>query len=245
MANLSAIDRLRLIEKIDDDTIPGGEAIGPGVACRIDGSAGKAMIGNASDPTEADIVGLNLSHKLTALNMPAHLLRRGEVAAYDSSGANILAGMDYGALVYLSATDSLWADASPAENEVQTLTITGSPSGGTFTITFDGETTAAIDYDATAAEVQAALELLANIGPNNVRCSGGALPGTAVVIEFVQEMGNYNQPLMTTTDSLTGGTSPESSIAETNAGVHEVVLGRVIALWDQSTPTQLLDVDLR
>ena len=36
--------------------------------------------------------------------------------------------------------------ASPSE--VQTVTITGTPTGGTFTLTFDGETTAAIAYNA-------------------------------------------------------------------------------------------------
>lgn len=245
MANLTAIDRVRLVEKLDDDTVPGGEAIGPGAACRVDGTTGKAMIGNASSISEAKVVGINLSHKLNAINLPAHLLRRGKIVAYSAADANILAGIDYGELVYLSATDSLWADADPGVNEIQTLTITGAPNGGDFTITFDGQTTAAIAFDATAAVVQAALELLSNIREGNVRCGGGDLPATPVTIEFIQELGNANQPLMTTTDSLTGGTDPASAIAQSTPGVHSVVLGRVIPLMDQDPPTKMLDVDLR
>ena len=45
------------------------------------------------------------------------------------------------------------------DNEVQTITVTGSPTGGTYTLTFDGETTSAIPYNATATQVQTALRL--------------------------------------------------------------------------------------
>jgi hypothetical protein len=49
-------------------------------------------------------------------------------------------------------------------NEVQRITITGTPTGGTFTLTFQGNTTAPIAYNASAATVVAALEAL----PGNV-----------------------------------------------------------------------------
>jgi tetrahydromethanopterin S-methyltransferase subunit E len=44
--------------------------------------------------------------------MAAHLLRKGKIALYDAAGANILAGLAYGALVYLSDTTGLFADAA-------------------------------------------------------------------------------------------------------------------------------------
>ena len=52
-------------------------------------------------------------------------------------------------------------------NVFQKVQITGSPTGGIFTLTFEGETTAAIPFNATAAQVQSALEALPNIGPGN------------------------------------------------------------------------------
>ena len=53
-------------------------------------------------------------------------------------------------------------------DEIQSLELTDKPDSGTFTITFDGDTTTALDYNATEAVVQAALELLPSIGTGNV-----------------------------------------------------------------------------
>lgn len=106
-----------------------------------------------------------------------------------------------------------------ALNEIQTLTITGSPTGGSFTLTYDGQTTDSISFDATAADVQAALEALSNIGPGNVICDGGPLPDNEVTIEFVRDLGQQSLSLITSTDSLTGGTDPATSIVETVAGM--------------------------
>src|SRR5262249_41925037 len=52
-------------------------------------------------------------------------------------------------------------------DEVQTVTLTGNPTGGTFTLTFSGQTTAAIAYNASAATVQSALQALSSIGSGN------------------------------------------------------------------------------
>jgi hypothetical protein len=68
-------------------------------------------------------------------------------------------------------------------NAVQTVTTTGTPTGGTFTLTFEGRTTATIAYNASAAVVQAALEALPNIGTGNVLGGGGPLP-TGVTLTF-------------------------------------------------------------
>ena len=48
-------------------------------------------------------------------------------------------------------------------NEVQLITL-ANHTGGTFTLTWNGQTTAAIAYNATAATVAAALKALSNIG---------------------------------------------------------------------------------
>lgn len=101
--------------------------------------------------------------------------------------------------------------------ETHTLSITGSPTGGTFTITFGAETTAAIPYNATAAQVQSALEALAGIAPGDVYVTGGPLPTTALTLVWGgTKLGNVSQP--TTTDSLTGGTTPATAFATTTAG---------------------------
>lgn len=111
MADLAVVARVRLIEEGGSDTIPGSAAIGPGVPCYADAN-GKAAPGDASVAGTAGVIGINLSPKLTAANMPAHLLRRGKLALYDAAGANILDGLAYGALVYLSDTTGRFADAA-------------------------------------------------------------------------------------------------------------------------------------
>src|SRR5689334_19467113 len=54
-------------------------------------------------------------------------------------------------------------------NELQKLVITGGPTGGTFTMTLGGQTTAAIDYNAPASDIRDALEAISTIGDGNVR----------------------------------------------------------------------------
>lgn len=103
-------------------------------------------------------------------------------------------------------------------NEQQTITITGTPTGGTFTLTYDGATTANIAYNAAASAVVAALEALPNIGSGNVAGSGGALPGTAVVITFQNQLGRQNVNQMTAAHALTGGTTPTIAVTTTTAG---------------------------
>jgi hypothetical protein len=104
-------------------------------------------------------------------------------------------------------------------NAVQTVTITGAPTGGTFTLTYSGQTTAAIPYNATAAQVQAALVALSNIASAaNVLGGGGALPATPVTVTFQSLLGNLPQAVMTAAGSFTGGTTPAVSVATTTAG---------------------------
>ena len=58
-------------------------------------------------------------------------------------------------------------------NEVQTITASGTWTSGTFTLTFQGQTTAPIAFDATAADIVTALNLLSNIDSGDVTATGG------------------------------------------------------------------------
>ncbi len=104
-------------------------------------------------------------------------------------------------------------------NEITKLTITGGPTGGTFTITPNGlVATANIPYNASPAEVQAALEALAGIKAGDVFCYGGALPGGSIFIEWRGQFAATNITPPATTDSLTGGSSPATAIATERGG---------------------------
>ena len=117
-------------------------------------------------------------------------------------------------------------------NEVQRITITGTPTGGTFTLTFDGATTAAIAFDAAASAVEAALELLPNI--DTLTSSGGALPDTAVDITFAgNRVARRNLTAMTADDALlTGGSSPAVAISTITPGT---------GYGDYATPDRFLE----
>lgn len=106
-----------------------------------------------------------------------------------------------------------------ADNEIQTITVDA--AGGTFTVTFDAEETAALDFDILAADLQTALEGLSTIGAGNVSVSGG--PGdaggtTPYVVEFIGDLAGANQAAMTTdATNLTGGAGT-AVVATTQAG---------------------------
>jgi hypothetical protein len=105
-------------------------------------------------------------------------------------------------------------------NEVQTVTVTGTPTGGTFTLKYRGQETAAIAYNAAASAVASALQALSNIGASGVTAAGGALPGTAVTVTFTGPLGNTDVfMLQLGTNSLTGGTTPNVTVAQTTQGV--------------------------
>lgn len=111
----------------------------------------------------------------------------------------------------------LYAPYAGPTNEVQTVTITGGPTGGTFTLTWNGQTTAAIAYNATAAAVQSALEALSNIAPGDVTVTGSA-GGPYTVTFGGAQLGEDVAQMTASGAGLTGGTSPAVSISTTTAG---------------------------
>jgi hypothetical protein len=67
--------------------------------------------------------------------------------------------------------------------EVQSLAASGATTG-TVSLVFNGYTSAAINWNATAAQVQAALVALLSIGAGGVSCAGGPLNTGAITITF-------------------------------------------------------------
>ncbi len=75
---------------------------------------------------------------------------------------------------------NVWFAEQSGVNEKQTVTLEGSGTlGGTFTLTFKGQTTSAISATATTTTVKSALEALSTIGTGNVKVSvAGSNPKT-------------------------------------------------------------------
>jgi hypothetical protein len=106
-----------------------------------------------------------------------------------------------------------------AVNAVQTVTITGTPTGGSIRLTIEGRTTGGIAYNAAASAVQSALLALDLLDTGDVVASGGPFPDSAVVLTFGGNYAGMPVSAITATSALTGGTSPAVSVAQTTAGV--------------------------
>lgn len=111
---------------------------------------------------------------------------------------------------------------APGTSEVQTVTITGGPAGGTFTLTYSGSTTGPIAFNALGATVETALEALPNLTPADVGVTGGA--GGPYTVTFAPALGNV--PLMTGNGALlTGGAAPAVVVVQTTPGVATSAIG--------------------
>ncbi|QJW98452.1 RHS repeat-associated core domain-containing protein [Frigoriglobus tundricola] len=101
---------------------------------------------------------------------------------------------------------------------VQDIVLTGSPTGGTFTLTFGGQTTSAIAYNASAATVQTALQALTSVGSGNVTVSA-APSGSGWEVWFTGTLASSYQTAITGNGAgLTGGTSPAVAVTAISAG---------------------------
>ena len=104
-------------------------------------------------------------------------------------------------------------EGTAAVDEVQTISSTA--TGGTFTLSFGGQTTAALAFGASAAQIDTALEALSTIGAGNITCAGGPLPAN-VTATFAGTLAGQDAALITVDNTnMTGGTA---SIAETTPG---------------------------
>jgi hypothetical protein len=129
----------------------------------------------------------------------ANTLLAGMTFQGNGTNFNVSAGGDFAQL--LLPSDPLFRNAAGSNfypllftadrNEVQQVAA-GSVA---FTLTFAGQTTAAIPVNATAAAVQAALEALSNIAPTDVLVTDVA-PGVWNV-EFLGQYARLNVPQMT------------------------------------------------
>lgn len=110
---------------------------------------------------------------------------------------------------------------------VQTLTIGGTPTSGTFRLRHDGFTTAAITWSATngtlVANIDAALEALPSIGSGGVVTAVGTMTGGIGTITLT--FGAKPVSLITVANNSLVGTAPTLAVADTTPGVAETGVG--------------------
>lgn len=114
----------------------------------------------------------------------------------------------------------------PTADEIQTVTVTGTPTGGSFTLTLSGYgTTPAINWSASLStartNMETQLKTLSGLGSVTVAVSGSDWSNAVFTVTFTGTCGNLSQ--MTSSSSLTGGT-PNIAHATTTQGTHSAQL---------------------
>jgi hypothetical protein len=110
---------------------------------------------------------------------------------------------------------------------VQLVAVSGSPTGGTFTLNFAGLTTTPLAYNASSSAILAALCALGTIGAGNVTVSGIG----SYLVTFVNDLATTPVPTLIADGSLlTGGTSPAVTVTVVTTGV--LAPGQDLPGWD-------------
>jgi hypothetical protein len=106
--------------------------------------------------------------------------------------------------------------------DIQTVSISGSPTGGTFTLTGGplGGSTITLPWNATPAQVQVLINTtLSNTGSACV-CQGTVLPAGSVQVIWTGTLTQQPQGLVTASGSgLSGGSGPAATATHTVVGV--------------------------
>lgn len=121
-------------------------------------------------------------------------------------------------------------------NRVQVITLTGTPTGGTFTIYGNGNSQT-VAYNAAAAAVQTAVRALG--GPFSAATVTGSGPWTVTV----GTLGVATGPLTASGTGLTGGTNPTAVVAQSPA--QDLGLRGLGGDWSQARWGQGMDITVK
>ncbi|MCP4613792.1 MAG: flagellar filament capping protein FliD [Planctomycetes bacterium] len=209
---------------------------------------GKIVVTDTADETSSFSITLtyNANGSAATLSLPT--------MAVSTEGGNIAANLagfstsDF-TLTQAAQDSKLKVDGYPsitAVSEEQTLALTaGNPSSGTYTLTYNGETTGAIAFNADATVIQAAINALSHVNVGDITVSETGVAGIDdgnVIFTFKDTLGDV--PMILADDSLLAG--PTLGVTETTTGidayisrssntVDDVIYGVALHLHDTTT----------
>lgn len=125
-------------------------------------------------------------------------------------------------------------------NRVQVVTLVGTPTGGTFTISWRGNTTAGIAYDASAATVQTAIRLLPGLSAATATGSAG---GPYTITTGV--LGTATGPITVSQLGLTGGTAAASQATVVPTPDGDTNLRAIGGDWSQAAYGVGMDISIK
>lgn len=149
-------------------------------------------------------------------------------------------GINAGTLIGYPATYNRGVSGSyrRSGSRVQVVTITGTPTGGTFTLTLAGATTSALAYNATTAAVQAAVRALG--APWAAATVSGTAGSTYTVT--LSPVGGAAGPITANGAALTGGTP---AIAVTQTPEADTKLRALGGDWSQAAWGSGMDLTIK
>lgn len=162
----------------------------------------------------------SFSFEIGDLNVRAHSVVYALLSSFSLGGPSRQTPAMSGSFIAKGFADGITLTAGT--NEVQTLTISGTPTGGSYTLRYKGVSTAPLAHNALAAAIQTALQGLSSVGSGNLLVSGtGPFVITAAGAFAGQELERIQ-----VTSALTGGSTPTATIVKTTKGgyaMHPVV----------------------
>lgn len=131
-----------------------------------------------------------------------------------------------------------------AGDGVQTITITGTPTGGTFTVSSGGNTYVAA-YNVATAALQTAIRAWGGVY-STVTVTGTA--GSSYVITFPAITANIAgaaAPVFVDGSALTGGTAPKATVASSGQGGIDSTIRAVAGDWSQAAYGVGMDISIQ
>lgn len=108
--------------------------------------------------------------------------------------------------------------AGQARSEVQSIGVVGA-TAGTFTLSFEGQTTGPLAFNATNGQVQTALQALPSIGAGGATVTGGPANTTLFTVTFAGARANDQVGQITVNNAgLTGGTITATTTTQGSNG---------------------------
>jgi hypothetical protein len=166
------------------------------------GTISAASASEERTTVDATLTGLDPSHvyyvRLSAENEPEgkHFASTSPIGGFRTAGAPVVSTFAVHTFSgeAIQVIGSVGLDTEPIDT-IQEVRLEGAPSGGTFTLSFAGQTTTALSVDAREVDVRHALEALSSIGKGNVTVSGNA--GGPYRVEFIGAHAGVAEPLLT------------------------------------------------
>jgi len=116
------------------------------------------------------------------------------------------------------------------DRAAQRVTVTGAPTGGTYTLVYQGTATVAIAYNATPATVQAAITTVAATSGDAAPVTVYGSAGGPYLVVWSARSARIASPLSLGTNSLTGGTTPSVTVAVALDALLQDILDRACAM---------------